>query len=279
MTKLNQGLSPHGSPPPDEVMLESDGFTYRHHLTFRNTSGKLISNFRFYHLLYSLQGNYSVYDSTDHGGAMAEYKHDFTQRGLSYSFHGSDGGLYAHTDYITAHSSVAPDAFSNGYYGIRGIDQHDIGKPSAGVHLDIETDTFTNVSEFEPKEGGWVAGATRHPLGDLGVDETKTFTLLFSLRTMSELMYKDPGIVLDTPKIQDDKLRLYINDPMDLFNKVGPGFSLESHTTMDESTEPWMPVFLPFMFNPAEPGRFSFEIPIDELERRKHFRVRSNLGF
>ncbi len=64
----NQGLSPHGSPPPDKVMLESDGFTYRHHLTFRNISGELISNFRFYHLLYSLQGNYSVYDSTDHGG-------------------------------------------------------------------------------------------------------------------------------------------------------------------------------------------------------------------
>jgi len=81
----NQGLSPHGSPPPDKVMLESDGFTYRHHLTFRNISGELISNFRFYHLLYSLQGNYSVYDSTDHGGAMAEYKHDFTQRGLSVS--------------------------------------------------------------------------------------------------------------------------------------------------------------------------------------------------
>ena len=57
---LNQGLSAQGNPPPDQVMLESDGFAYRHHLTFCNISEEPITNFRFYHLLHSLQGNYSV---------------------------------------------------------------------------------------------------------------------------------------------------------------------------------------------------------------------------
>ena len=79
--------------------------------------------------------------------------------------------------------------------------------------------------------------------------------------------------------IEDNKLKLYINDRMDLFNKVGLGFSLESNVSMNESSEPWMPVPLPFMFNPAEPGRFSFEVPIDEMERQLHYRVRLNFGF
>jgi hypothetical protein len=274
---LAQGLSAKGKPAPAQAMLMSDGFGYKHTLTFRNTSAAPLVNFEFYHLLHSLQGNYSVYDDTDHGGAMAEYRHDFTQRGLSYSFNDTDGGLYAHTDYITAHSQIAPDGFSVGYYGIRGIDRHDIGKPSAGVHFDIETDTFTGVSEFEPDEGGWVAGAARYPLGTIGVGESKSFTLLFSLRTMSELVYKDSGIVLDSPMVVGDKLHLNFNDTNDLVGMTGLGFSLESSTTMDE--EFWTPEPFGYIFNPANPGRYSFEIPFNKDTLINFYRIRPIFGF
>ena len=208
---------------------------------------------------------------------MADYRFDFTQRGLSHSFNDSDGGLYAHTDYITAHTSVAPDAYSVGYYGIRGMDVHDIGKPNVGVHLDIESDTFTGVTEFEPKEGGWVASAARYPLGTIGVGESKSFNLLFSLRTMSELVYQDPGIVLDDPVIEDGKLHLRITDKNDLVGMTGLGFSLESSPTMQ--TDSWMPEFLPFMFSPADPGRYSFEIPYDDSVPKSFYRIQLNFGF
>ncbi len=171
---------------------------------------------------------------------------------------------------------MAPDAFSAGYYGIRGVDRHDVGKPSAGVHLDIETNTFTGVSEFEPEEGGWVASAARYSLGTIGVGESKSFTLLFTLRTMSELAFKDPGIVVESPVIDGDTVHLRILDKNDLVGMTGLGFSLESSTTMEQDS--WMPLFLPFMFNLAEPGVYSFEIPYDPAVPKIFYRMQMSFG-
>mgnify|MGYP007101532433 CR=1 FL=1 len=272
-----QGLSPQGNEVPAQAMLLSDGFAYQHTLTFYNTSDEPLTDVHFFHLLHSLHGNRAIYDDTDHGGAMADYRFDFTQQGLSHSFHNANGGLYAHTDYITAHSRVAPDAFSNGYYGIQGIDVHDVGKPSTGVHLDIESNTFTEVAEFEPEEGGWVASTARYPLGTIPVGESKSFSLLFSLRTMSKLIQLDPGIVVETPTIEGDTLIIRIKDTNDLFGNTGLGFSVESSPNMRQDT--WTPLPLPFRFNLANPGKYFFEVPYDPTVPKLLYRIRLGFGF
>ncbi len=268
---LAQGLTPSGGATPEMAMILGDGFAFQHTLIFRNISNEALEEFYFYHLLHSLQASYSVYDGTDHGGPMADYRFDFTQRGDSYSLNTENGGVYRHSDYVTVHSRVEPDAFSVGYYGVRGTDVHDIGKPATGVHLDIETNTFSGLAEFEPPEGGWVAGAARYSLGTIGVNESVEFSLLLSLRTMSEMVYPDSGIVVERPMIEDGELKLYVQDQRNLFNEVGLGFGLESSTTMQQDT--WTSLGIPFISNPNDPGRFSFTVPYDTNVPENYYRV------
>lgn len=280
---MAQGLSPVGGAQTG-MLMQSSEFAYVHTLTFRNISDTPLENFNYYHLIHSLQADYVVYDDTDHGGFMGDYRYDFTQRGTSYGAHSENGGIYRHTDYVTLHSKVQPDAYEVGNYGVRGVDDHQFGKPATGVHLAIENDTFSNRAEFSAEDTrGWVAGAARYPLGTIGVGETLDFSLFMSLITMSELAYPDPGVILEAPQPMGDHWRLRVRDPNDLFTDAFASFLLYSSVPMipddpdtdmeDENT--WMPELVPLTISQTE---MYFDVPREPLEPRKHFRASVNFA-
>jgi hypothetical protein len=111
--------------------------------------------------------------------------------------------LYVHNVDVTAfHSNDAPIGANGveppfgwevGRYGVRGIDNHAIGKPSTGVHLSIEAQTLNGLDAFAPGDE-WVSGAQAFALGDLNPGATATFDVLFSLNTAQSVTEK-PTIV------------------------------------------------------------------------------------
>jgi hypothetical protein len=163
--------------------IASDPDVFRQRIQFTNISGEMIMGLSYYHLLHGLESERGAYDNQDHGGEFGEYRHDFSLRGLSFSFHTGTGDIWEHDDIFTLNAMDAPAALQVGYYGVKGTDRHDVGKPQTGVHLDIEARILGGTTSFEPEEGGFVGAAARWDLGDLAPDESKEITLLASLRT------------------------------------------------------------------------------------------------
>ncbi len=50
-----------------------------------------------------------------------------------------------HTDTLGVSFNRMPSGYELGFYGVKGTDDHSVGKPSAGVHLSVETDTFNSM--------------------------------------------------------------------------------------------------------------------------------------
>ena len=113
--------------------------------------------------------------------------------------------LYVHNrDVIAFHSNdapigaagaVPPFGWETGRYGVRGIDSHEAGKPSTGVHLSVEGARLNGMEAFGPGDK-WVGGAQTFALGDLNPGATATFDVLLSVSTVQTITAKPAGAAL-----------------------------------------------------------------------------------
>jgi hypothetical protein len=93
-------------------------------------------------------------------------------------------------DYIGFGSKLAPTAFENGLYGVMGVDDHSVGKPSVGTHISVENNTLNNVDLYDGTP--YVAGAQRYRLGNLANGQNATFQLMLSVRTGTVINQSGP---------------------------------------------------------------------------------------
>ena len=169
--------------------IDSDRYVLRQTCTVRNITLGTLANVRFFQLLHGLNSQRGVHDNRTYPGVLDAYHFDTTLAGVdpwAVSAGSSPEGL---EDFIGFHSSVVPSAHEIGRYGIEGIDNHSVGKPSDGVHLSVENDWMTepfasrvNTDFFAP-DVRWVAGAQRWELGNLASGQLATIDLILSLRT------------------------------------------------------------------------------------------------
>ncbi|WP_446808941.1 PEP-CTERM sorting domain-containing protein [Methylomonas sp. 2BW1-5-20] len=150
------------------VLLQSYSIT--------NTTTDTINNLQFFQLLHGLESQSGVFDNRNYAGAYSDYRYDITLNGVDTN---SSGGQ---RDYIGFSSTLAPSAVEIGHYGIEGVDDHAIGKPSVGTHLSIEANNLNNQDNFAPANR-WVAGAERWDLNNLAPGETKSLTVMLTLLT------------------------------------------------------------------------------------------------
>ena len=93
------------------------------------------------------------------------------------------------------HARDTPSMFEVGYYGKEGTDNHNIGKPSVGVHLSVEANSLSGLDFFDPPEERWVSGAMAFDLGTLAPGTGTGMDVLLSLDTSSSV--EAPPIKLD----------------------------------------------------------------------------------
>jgi hypothetical protein len=155
--------------------LRSNRYVLQQSYTFENVTDTTLQNLQFFQFLHGLTAQSGVYDNRAYGGALADYRYDVTLGGDA----GATAGQF---DYIGFHSRVAPSAVEIGHYGIEGIDDHGVGKPSVGTHLSVEANALSGVDSFAPTVR-WVAGAQRFELGTLAVNQSVTFDVVLSILT------------------------------------------------------------------------------------------------
>lgn len=163
----------------------SDRYVMKQSYTIVNVSEQTVGDLQLFQLLHGLNSESGVYDSRIYAGALSSYRYGVTLKGRDL---GSGAGQF---DYITFKSAVAPSAFEIGAYGTASIDSHSIGKPSAGVHLSVESnwtgadaanngrDAFAATASGEP----WIAGGQRWNLGALAPNQSATLDVLLGIRT------------------------------------------------------------------------------------------------
>ena len=154
----------------------------------KNVSGEGITDLQLFQFLHSLNAEKAVYDDRSYGPSpWGDYKYDITQRGKDFT-----PGGFLHDDVVSFHSKAAPSAWEVGYYGDEDIDSHEVGKPSIGVHLEVEGNSLDTTTDFfEPGEF-WVSGAQRFDLIDLADGESASFDVLLSIQT-STTEVPEPG--------------------------------------------------------------------------------------
>ena len=203
---IAQGLSPASFGGPGASSL-STRYVMKQEYSIKNVSGQNITDLELFQFLHGLNSEVAIYDDRAYtGNPFDTYQYDTTLRGASVSFGGGgdfgefalvegDFGEYLFDDVITFHSEVEPVAFGSGYYGINdGTDDHiSTGKPSIGVHLDVEADSLNGVDSFDPSAPElWVSGAQKYSLASLLPGETVSFDVLLSVQTSQELVSTVP---------------------------------------------------------------------------------------
>ncbi len=253
--------------------ISSSRYVFKQTYHFENVSGETVRGFKFYQMLHGLESGMSVYDDRDYGGVHGNYRYDISQRGMSYSFNQITNEIVEHDDLITMHFSRMPQSIENGYYGRKGDDVHDIGRPKTGVHDSVEQNSLNGADFFEPPEGGWVAGAACFEFGDLAPNQEIEFDVLVSVRPISTVKFAESGIRVGSPSIENGNFISPFTDTHDLFNTIpDSGFILWSIEKLEAfSPMTWMQELLPFRFSPQMPGEFTFEVPMDAMAREKYF--------
>ncbi len=124
-----------------------------------------------------IAGTQAWFDPTLYTGTLSDYRYDVTQRAQgSGSATGAPTGCTL-DDHVSLSARVAPTAFGLGSY--RG---HTVGKPSTGLHLDVENDALGSQTTFGPDE---VAGSVRLSIGTLSSGQTKSAQFLLAVRSVN----------------------------------------------------------------------------------------------
>jgi hypothetical protein len=174
---MDMGLSPKSAATGSSI--RSDRYVLHQTYTITNVGEEDLSNVKFYQMLHALNGQASWHDNRLYaGGANSAYRYDTVQRGVDPWQSGDN----AFEDLIGFHSSRAPTAFDNGHYGIEGPDNHGVGKPGTGIHLNIESGLLTDVDHFAPSTL-WVAGAQQYSLGTLPSGGSTSVDLFLTIVT------------------------------------------------------------------------------------------------
>ncbi len=194
-TGIAMGSTPKDSPGPGSAVT-SNRYVLVEKTAIKNVSGVQLTNLTLTQFLHGLQSQQSLFDDRHYPGLPLDgYHYDTTQRGQSPTFFFPDGGggladiieiipeaeLF-HDDIIGFHSAVAPDAYDNHYFGQDPNDNHSVGKPGIGTHLNIEAGALNMLSEFDPNEF-WVGGAQQWVFDTLDPGETIDHDVLLTIST------------------------------------------------------------------------------------------------
>ncbi|MCB1279182.1 putative Ig domain-containing protein [Prosthecobacter sp.] len=183
------------------VSVDSNRYVMNQSFTVKNVSGTTITNLQLFQLLHGFISQHGQYDNRTYPGKLGEYQYDVTMAGVDDSAAGADSSSVGLEDLIGFHAKTAPTAFELGYYGIEGngIDDHNVGKPSDGVHLSVE-DNWQHApyagrqgrDNFAPPTR-WIAGAQRWDLGSLAPDQTVSMDIVLSLLTGTKVVVTGGG--------------------------------------------------------------------------------------
>lgn len=182
VTGTPTGLSP-ASLGGGGASQNSNRYVLKQTYSITNSGDQDLVDLNLFQFLHSLEATTALFDDRFYAGALSAYQFDITQQGTSFF-----GGA-THDDTVAFHSSVTPTAYEVGRYGVDGVDGHDIGKPTSGVHLSVEADALSGVDSFAPTNPDkWVSGAQRFNIGSLAQTETKIFDVLVSIDTETQVI-------------------------------------------------------------------------------------------
>lgn len=266
-----------GSAQSSSTLLKQ---TYR----FTNVSRTPISNVRFFMFLHCLEAKTTVFDDRLYAGTLSEYRYDLTQSSLTYGINDDTGEIVKHADLVTGQSKVKPVRWENGTYGLKSKDSHGIGKPSQGVHLDVENDALNLDDWFssDPVDPTWVSGAQRFDLGSLNVGATLQFDTLLGVRTDTTVVAPAPEIrIVNVETIHDGQFGDYLYVTYFVRSSIPLGYYMAQLEQSDDSAEGlvgpffWMPLFGDYQFptNP-EGEEISFYQAIDPEGKAAFFRLK-----
>lgn len=233
---IQNGMTAAGEPSVLVPPITSNKYVMLQRFEYTNVSEGLIEDLTVYQMLHGLPSLVSLFDDRayppagpDPLGLDTAFIHDSTVIGRD-----DETGSYAdpsecipgatpgttpsdieHFDVLTFHTPDTPSDVGNNYYGsqIAG-DDHVSGKPSTGIHLDIEAGLLNGSDFFDPgdidyppfitvtpsygitdPDDLWVASAQEHKLGDIAPGETVTFDYLLSLQTSTQTIIIDEEVV------------------------------------------------------------------------------------
>jgi hypothetical protein len=249
--------------------LSAGRYVFRQKYEFQNITGGTLNNLKFYQLLHALTGGWGVYDDRDYGGGMSNYRYRLVQQGKSYSFDTRTMETVEHTDTIGVNFNVMPSGYELGLYGIKGVDSHEIGKPSAGVHLSVENDSFNSMDYFNPGSTGWVSGALRFDLGSLAPMATTSITALFGIHTTYEVKHPPINLVVKPPQRAGDYMNI---DFQETTGNPYIGFLLRQASEVNaQPLSQWEPQPLPYYLDVPAIGWKRFQVPYSAANTKLFF--------
>lgn len=261
--RLAIGLSP-SSLGGMGSFIPSGRYAFRQQYEFENISGGTLNNLKYYQFLHSLESTWGAYDDRDYGGGWSQFRYRLTEQGKSYGFDTRTMETVEHTDTLSVLFNRMPDGYELGNYGIKGVDSHEVGRPSAGVHVSVESDSFNSMDYFNTSGTGWVSGALRFPLGSLAAGEKTSITALLAIQTSYEVMYPPIDVQVRNTSISDGK---YVIDFEETTHNPVVGFLLRKTSALDGmSPSSWEPQPLPYFNNFPKPGWKRFEVPLQTME-------------
>lgn len=249
--------------------LAAGRYVFRQKYEFQNISGTTLNSVRFYQLLHALTGGWGVYDDRDYGGGMSSYRYRLVQQGKSYSFDTRTMETVEHTDTIGVNFNMMPSGYELGLYGIKGVDSHEIGKPGAGVHLSVESDSFNSMDYFNPGSTGWVSGALRFNLGSLAPMATASITALFGIHTTYTVKAPPLNLIVRPPQRAGGFMNI---DFQETTQNPYVGFLLRKASEIGQQPiSQWEPQSLPYYLNVPIPGWNRFQVPYSAADTKLFF--------
>lgn len=254
--------------------------TYR----FTNNSRTPISNVRFFMFLHCLEAKTAVYDDRLYPGPLSEYRYDLTQSSLTYGINDDTGEIVKNADLVSGQAKVKPVRWENGSYGFKSKDSHALGKPSQGVHLDVENDAL-NLDDWyasDPAVPSWVSGAERFDLGALNVGATLQFETLLSVRTDTTVVAPAPEIrVVSVEPVHDDTFGDFLHVTYFVRSRISLGYFMTQLDQPEDSAQGlagpyfWTPFYDDFRF-PTNPDgeEISFYQRINPDGKAAFYRLR-----
>jgi hypothetical protein len=185
------------------ISLTSDRYVFKQTYGITNISSELITDLKFYQLLVGDGSTESLFDDRDYGGALEDYRFDSTVNGESYGWNNATGQWYMHEDALTLHTNIAPTGYESGEY----VDSGDDNKPTAGVHLSVESGTLNNVDDFMVDNPGESRGASaqEHTLTNLAPGTMEIFDVLLSINSADDIQLWRLGEDFSNPIMPEDE--------------------------------------------------------------------------
>jgi hypothetical protein len=252
--------------------LTSGKYAFRQRYQLENISGGTLNNVRFYQLLHGLESGKGVYDDRDYGGGMSMARYGITHQGTSFSFDTRTMETVEHTDSIAMKFSRMPSGYALGPYGIKGVDSHEVGKPSTGIHIDIENDVLNGTDFYDVGSTGYVAGAMKFDLGTISAGATMSISAMLAIHTEYEVKHPPLDLVIHRTGISNGN---YVIDFEEKTQNPVVGYGLYKTTVLDGIPyENWEPQPVPYYINVPQPGWKRFEVPVESDEPSAYYYLR-----